>query len=103
MKILDYLEADGIDIAQIYNQSPCMETAAEKIGVGRMTLQRWLVENGIPRKPKTGRPPLNNYKISDLRKMYRDGVSVRTIRRALNVSMYSIYNYVEPNRKIVIS
>jgi len=99
VKILDVLEADGIDVAQIYNQSPCMETAAEKIGVGRMTLQRWLVEKGIPRKPRTGKPPLNHYKIVAIRRMYRDGVSVRTIRSALNVSLCSIYSYVEPNRK----
>jgi len=100
MKILDYLENDGIDIAQIYDQNCSIEIAAEKIGVGRMTLQRWLVEKGIPRKPKTGKPPLNHYKISAIRKMYRDGVSTRTIRSALNVSFCSIYTYVEPNRKI---
>jgi len=97
--ILDILEKDGVDILKIYLNHQSIESAAEEIGVGRNTLQRWLQGKGKTRG-RTASCFLCEDKVERLRVLYyKEGLSVKKICERLGVSNSCFYTYIRANRK----
>jgi transposase len=83
-KLLDRMEAEGVDVVSIYLENGTIIKAAIKLGVGEHTLQRWLDGRAVPGIPE--------WKIKWLKKYYgkeRTGI----VAKKLNIHRCTVNEY----------
>jgi len=87
----------------VCNQSATLDEAAERIGVGRMTLYRWLKERGIDYSSRPRKCSMCEDRVRRIRQVYQNepNVSVTNIQERFNVGKTTIYRYITPSRRVI--